>query len=78
MFELFDCPVIFIKKYGDMLESYTGSMWSKEFYKKIIKTSKVIREIYEKNRDKSFREIVEIAEKEIKMNPFLLHSLQFA
>ena len=49
-----------------------------EFYKKIIKTSKVIREIYEKNRDKSFREIVEIAEKEIKMNPFLLHSLQFA
>ena len=49
-----------------------------KFYKKIIKTSKVIREIYEKNRDKSFREIVEIAEKEIKMNPFLLHSLQFA
>jgi hypothetical protein len=72
MFNLFDCSGIIIKKYGDILETYTGDTWSKEFYKKIINISKVTRDIYEKNKNKSFKEIAEIVEKEIKMKPFLV------
>jgi hypothetical protein len=77
MFDLFNCSGIVLKKYGDILDSYTGNTWSKEFYKKIIKTSKIIREIYQKNRELSFKEIVEIVEKQIKLNTISLDSLQF-
>lgn len=77
MFDLFNCSGIVLKKYGDILDSYSGNTWSKEFYKKIIKTSKIIREIYKKNKDLSFKEIVEIVEKQIKLNAIPLDTLQF-
>lgn len=41
MFDLFDCSEFIIKKYGDILDTYTGDIWSKQFYKKILFTSKI-------------------------------------
>jgi hypothetical protein len=77
MFDLFNCTDIMINKYGDILEKYTGNTHSKEFYKKILKTSKIIRDIFEKNKDKSIEEIAEITEKEIKLKPYIKTQITF-
>ncbi len=67
IFDLFNCTGIFVLKYGDTLDTYTGDSWSREFYKKILSTSKLIRDIYTSNPDKNLDEIVNLAEKRIKM-----------
>lgn len=77
MFDLFECSDIIFKKYGDILDTYTGDTWSKEFYKKIFFTSKYIRSIYQKNRDLSLNEIVELVEDQINLNEVPIGSFQF-
>jgi hypothetical protein len=67
MFDLFNCTGLIINKYGDMLDSYTGLSWSKEFYKKILKSSKIIRNIYQKNPNLPLEKILELAEEYIKI-----------
>jgi len=79
MFELFDCSGIFTKKYGDIIDSYTGDNWSKEFYKKILKLSKIIRDISEDkdNKDKNYYEISKLIEDKIKLKQIPLEDIQF-
>lgn len=77
MFDLFECSDIIFKKYGDILDTYTGDTWSKEFYKKIFFTSKYIRDIYQRNRHLRLNEIVELVEEQIHLNEVPIESFQF-
>lgn len=65
MFDLFNCGEFMIHKYGDILDLYKGTTWSKEFYKKILFTSKSIRDIYKRNKSIPLEKIVEMIEKKI-------------
>lgn len=77
MFDLFECSDIIFKKYGDILDTYTGDTWSKEFYKKIYFTSKYIRNIYKRNRHLSLNKIVELVEEQINLKEVPMELFQF-